>query len=91
MNAALKAGNPTETVTVTGAVVGLDTRSTAQQNVVSSEALATVASGTAAQAAVTVTRGLSTTATDVGGTAGSYAAQGNRLDRPRQGGRQAAV
>ena len=62
---------------MTASTTQIDTRSTAQQSVLGRDS--TVASGRDAQAAVSVTRGLSTSSTDVGGAAGAYTAQGNSL------------
>jgi hypothetical protein len=76
VNATLRAGNPTETITVTGTTTQIDTRTAAQQNVVTSQ---TATSGRDATAAVSVTRGLTQATTDVGGAAGAYTAQGNSL------------
>jgi hypothetical protein len=54
INGTLKAGSPTETITVTAAVSQVDTRTAAAQSVVSAETTRERASGTgAAQAAVT--------------------------------------
>jgi hypothetical protein len=75
VNATLRPGNPAETILVTGTTTQIDTRSSAQQNVVTGQAT----SGRDATAAVSVTRGLSQATTDVGGSAGAYAAQGNSL------------
>ena len=77
VNAALKAGSPNETITVTGAVSSVDTKATSVQQVTSGENLERLASAQAGAAAtVAVTQGVSNSAADVGGASGAYAATG---------------
>jgi hypothetical protein len=80
VNAALKAGNPSETVTITGNTTQVDTRTAATQSVVSAEAARERASGTgAAQAATSVAAAVINPTVDVGGASGSYASTGNNM------------
>src|SRR5205814_782421 len=76
VNANLKAGNPTEVVTVTSTVTLVDTRSTQQNLAVTDESKQKDAT-----TAVTSTAGVSVaaTSTDVGGSSGAYASTGNSL------------
>lgn len=76
LNATLSAGEPSETIARAEGAARIDTRGTAQQNVVTSDA---ATSGRDATATVTVTRGLSQATTDVGGAAGAWFAQGGNL------------
>ena len=79
VNGILKLGNPSETVTVTATVSQIDTRSNTQAAVISAESQNKLASGTQdAQSVAKLAAGV-TGGTDVGGSAGSYSAQGNSL------------
>jgi hypothetical protein len=80
VNAALRSGNPTETVTVTATTTQVDTRSAASQSVISAETARERASGTnAATQATSVAQAVVNPTVDVGGAAGSYAQTGNSL------------
>lgn len=76
VNADLKSGNPQQTITVTATVSLVDTRSTTQNRVVSSEAQQKDTTSVA-----TATTGVSVAAgsTDVGGSSGAHATQGQSL------------
>src|SRR5471032_1940771 len=78
VNAVLKAGNPTEIVVV-ASVASVDTRGNTQTAVISADTQSKLASGTQdAQSVAKLAQGVQG-ATDVGGSSGSYVAQGNSL------------
>jgi hypothetical protein len=89
-NADLKAGDSGVVVTVSGAIPLVDTRNASLQTSQSSEQQQQLASGlVGTQSTVNVTRGVTTAATDVGGSGGAYNAQGgvgtNLSARGKQG------